>query len=100
MASCNTSKQFATSTNKFLKAHNFEASVTPDYATNTTDFRASIDTLYPTNALKKIAPQADIIYKVSDGKLIVEGKANGILDADKILELYKSLISAISFWKE
>lgn len=97
---CNSTKMFTDSANKFMKDHNVQATVTPNAVNGTTAFYASIDSLYPTEKLKSIAPQADIIYKVSDGKIILQGEAKGVLDADKIAELYAAVIKAISFWKK
>lgn len=99
LSSCISTKQFTKTTEKFLKDHHFEANVKPNHIKGTTKFHASIDSLYNTDKLKAIAPQADIIYKISDGKVIVEGEAKGVLDADKIAELYKNLIKTIQFWK-
>jgi len=99
-SSCNSSKNLTSATKKFLDKHNFEAIVKPNVTTGTTYFKASIDSLYDVSKIKPIAKQADILFKVADGKVVVEGEAVGVLDADKILELYKSVISAITFWKK
>lgn len=102
LSGCNSTKLFTDSTKKFLVDHNVQASVTPNPATGTTKFYASIDSLYPNSVekIKAIAPQADVIYKISEGKIILQGEAKGVLDADKIAELYVAVIKAISFWKK
>lgn len=100
LSSCNTSKTLTTATKNFLNKHHFEATVKPNPVTGTTRFKASIDSLYDVSKIKGIARQADITFKIADAKVIVEGEAVGILDADKIAELYKSVISSISFWKK
>jgi uncharacterized protein YceK len=102
LSACNSTKVLTDSTKKFLVDHNVQASVTPNPTTGTTKFHASIDSLYPNSVekIKAIAPQADIIYKVSEGKIILQGEAKGVLGADKIAELYVAVIKAISFWKK
>lgn len=97
-SSCTTQK-LINATKTFMIKHNVEASVKPNQFTNTTHFKASIDSLYNTTELKKIAPRADVTFKVSDAKVIIEGDAVGSLDSDKIVELFKALYEQIKFWK-
>jgi len=97
MASCK-STNFTSATKKIIKKYEPQASVTP--LDSTTLFEASIQNLYPTADVKKVAPKAQLIWDISEAWLKIKGEAMGRLEKDQLINLYKSMIKQIDIWKK
>ncbi len=95
VASCNTTKQFTTSFNDFLKKHNYQEQAVYDQATKSTTFTASIEHLYDTTKLQEICSQADVTFKIVGAKVTITANCPGA--EQKVQEIIKQLTKAIVF---
>lgn len=97
IASCNSTKQLTSKLNDFLVKHNYTKTAVYNPITKSTTVTVSIENLYDTGKLKDICSQADVTFKIVQGKVILTANCPGA--EQKIEEIVKQLTNAIVFKK-
>ena len=96
-ASCNSTKQLTTKLNDFLVKHNYTKTAVYNPITKSTTVTVSIENLYDTKQLKDICEQADVTFKIVQGKVIITANCAGA--EKKIEDILQQLTSQIIFKK-
>lgn len=97
VVSCNTTKQFTDSVNKFLKDHNYQKTSVFNEKTKSTKITVSVENLYDTSKVKEICTQADVTLEISKAKITIISDCPGA--EQKIQDILKQLTSAVVFKK-
>lgn len=92
-SSCNVYKQIPA----YLDKHDFQEQHSVNPQTGANQFYASIDSLYDYSKVTEVCDTADVTFHISQGK--VEVYANCTSGGTRLVEILKTLLSKIDFWK-